>query len=440
MKTLISPFKIEWNFVKSGKKFFPVLLSGVLLFSCSDFESVPDNLMALEAQAKKSGLDPNDSGLTFAAALSQGLKNESLRKFVSQNIQEQFDGDLNFLYLTTKNKSLGGPNSKALTFEEALFGNQSNFRSVESNLEFDPLMQVALRGNDEQLIKFDEIDDDVPVLFISPSQDLKENPFVPMILSDGEVSTWDIRVVPDKPVLVVGQNERLVKVPKNPSARIANTDMCIQSATPYFSDGSNDYYFYTDYYCGGGSIGEGPGGGSGGGTSGCDRDLNSNWERIDRVRFTTMGWLNEASNWADGAPEVFFIVFTGSSQPNLAQVKKFIPKVDRSKWKDCSVFNCKTEWVFPSNLEIFNWVKLDYSQTITIQWYEYDPGDSETKQDVFKYKDPITGIEYTRTETVVTSDNDEYLGMTPVEYCNDATGTDAKMYTTGQIDFVLRID
>ncbi len=212
--------------------------------------------------------------------------------------------------------------------------------------------------------------------------------------------------------------------------------MCIQSATPYFSDGSNDYYFYTDYFCGGGSIGENPGGG----TSGCDRDQNSNWERLYRVKFTTIDELRNAEGWLDGEPEVYFIVFTGSSQSNLSQIKKAIPTVDRSKWNDCGVFTCTPEWVFPQNLEIFNWDKFSYSQIITFNWYEYDPGDSEIYEREFNYKDPITGITFKRTETIVTSNNDDDLLMTPVEYCDDATGADARSYTTGKVIFVLRID
>lgn len=97
------------------------------------------------------------------------------------------------------------------------------------------------------------------------------------------------------------------------------------------------------------------------------------------------------------------------------------------------------EWVFPQNLEIFHWDKLSYSQIITFNWYEY-PGDFETDEREFSYKDPITGITYTRTETIVTSNNDEDLLMTPVEYCDDATGADARSYTTGKVNFVLRID
>jgi hypothetical protein len=434
------PFEIEWDFVKKGKKLFPLVISGLLLFSCSDFESTPDDLVALEAQAEKSGLDPKEPGLIFAAALANGLKNENIRSFVFDKTQDQFDGDFNFLYFIEKDRTLGGPNSKSLTFAEAIFGEKSNFRSTESSLEFDPLMQVALRGNDNQLLSMVDLDPNTPVLYISPNQDLKTNPIVPVINSDGEVSEWDIRVVPNSPVLIIGLNERLIKVPKNPTARVTYEESCIQGSTPYFSDGLNDYYYYTDYFCGGGTIGEGPGGGSGGGTSSCDRDLNSNWERLDRVRFTTMDEMRNAESWVDGAPEVYFIVFTGSSQSNLSQIKKAIPEVDRSKWKDCGVFTCTPEWVFPQNLEIFNWDKLSYSQIITYNWFEYDPGDSETDSREVNYKDPITGLTFKRTETIVTSNNDVDLLMTPVEYCDDATGTDARSYTTGKVEFVLRIN
>lgn len=438
---LPSTFPAEMNFASRLKFSFRVFVIGLLLFSCSEIESVPGNPLELEAQAVKMGLDPKDPGLSFAAALSSGLKDKSVRKFVSDNIQDQFDGDLNFLYYTTKGKSLGGSIAKSITFEEALFGSQSNFRMTTSSLEFDPLMQVALRGSEEQLVDFTGIEENIPVLYLSPSQDLEADPFVPMITEGGALSTWDMRTVPDKPVLVISQNERLVKVPKNAGARIQNGDSCLQRATPYFSDGGNYYYFFTDAFCGGaGGIGGNPGEGSGGGSTGCDRDSNSNWDRIDRVKFITMKGLREAESWATGAPEVYFIVFTGSNQSNLAQIKKAIPEVDRSKWKDCSVFTCNTEWVFPEYLEIFNWDRQNYSQIITIQWYEYDPGDSETDEREVKYKDPNTGIEYTRTETVVTSNNDEDLLMTPVEYCEDATGTDAKLYTTGKLHFVLRIN
>ncbi len=394
----------------------------------------------MEKIAKKSNINLNEPGLNFAASLANGLKSENLRTFVYDKIQEQFDGDFNFLYYTEKTSPIGGPNSKSITFEEALFGNQNNFKVNNSNLDFDPLMQVALRGADEDLVAMNEVGEGIPVFYISPNQDLEENPIVPVFYASGEIGEWNIQNVPDNPVLVVSLNERLVKVSRGQNLKIALND-CIGESDPYFSDETDDYYFYDDYYCGSTSGGGGSGDTGGtGGNSGCDRDMNSNWDRIDRVRFITMKNLKDAEEWVHGAPEVYFIIFTGSSQSHLAQIRKSIPEVDRSKWKDCGIFSCNTEWVFPSNLEVFNWEKMAYSQIITIQWYERDPGDSETRQTEISYKDPITGITYTEKETVTISNNDEDLDMTFVEYCHDATGSDARVHTTGKIEFVLRVD
>jgi hypothetical protein len=416
----------------------------LVLVSCSESEDSPQQMKELERIAKKSQIDLNEPGLTFASALAAGLKDETLRSFVFDKTQEQFDGDFNFLYYTEKSTPVGGTNSKSVTFEEALFGDPNRFKISNTALDFDPLMQVALRGEEEDLFAIQSLGTDVPVFYISPDQDLDQNPIVPVFYPDGNVGEWDINQVPEDPVLIVGLNERLIKVERGANQRMA-LSTCLSASDPYFSDGMNDYYFIDDYMCGGtsgGGSGTGGSGGSGtGGSTGCDRDMNSNWDRIDRVRFTDMGWLSEATGWRDGAPEVYFIAFTGSKESHLAQVQKSMPLLDRSKWKDCGLFSgCKTEWVFPNNLEVFNWEKMAYSQTIAYYWYEYDGGGSKTTETELSFKDPITGITFTEKQTVTISNNDDYLGKTPVEYCNDATGTDAKMFTTGQIDFVLRVD
>ncbi len=106
--------------------------------------------------------------------------------------------------------------------------------------------------------------------------------------------------------MVISQNERLVKVPKNSNARIAVEEPCLQEATPYFSDGTNDYYFYTDSFCGGGGIGGIPGGGSGGGTIGCDRDSNTKSDHVNQIKFESMDAFDYAEPWIDGTPELYF--------------------------------------------------------------------------------------------------------------------------------------
>lgn len=429
------PFNPEWNVVKTGKRILPVFVSGLLLFSCSEMESVPDYQLALEAQAEKLGFDPSDPGLTFAAALSSGLRDESVRKFVSTNILDQFDGDLNFLYFTTKAQSLGGPNSKSITFEEALFGTQSNFRVKEASLQFDPLMQVALRGPEERLIDFSEIEEGIPVLYIAPDQDLESNPIVPMITENGTVSEYDIRIVPDEPVLIVSQNERLVKVPKNPTARIQSGDACLSSATPYFSDGLNDYYFYTDAYCGGGGLIDNP---PGVGTTGCDRDSNSKWDHVNRIKFATFNDLTTAERWQDGEPELYFIVFTGSNNANLQQIRKNVPIVARNNWKDCSIFQCYAAWV-ETDIELFHWEKSNYGEIITIRWFELDGGGTRTIKTGVSIPNGLGGSNnFEFTSTIALNDYD--LGTAVVEYCSKAAYNDFKTHSSSSILFGLRLD
>ncbi len=439
MLTLLPfPFRPVINFV-SIRKFSPrVLVIGLLLFSCSEIETAPDNPLDLEAQAVKMGLDPKDPGLSFAAALSSGLKEESVRKFVSENIQDQFDGDLNFLYYTTKGKSLGGSSAKSITFEEALFGSQSSFRMTESSLEFDPLMQIALRGPEELLVDFSEIEESIPVLYLSPSQDLEADPFVPMITKGGVLSNWDMRTVPDKPVLVISQNERLVKVPKNAGARIQNGDTCLRRATPYFSDGGNDYYFYTDYYCSGGEIGENQGGGTSGTSTGCDRDMDSKSDYVNQVKFATIDELFMAENWSNGKPEVYFIVFTGSSNPILHQIRKNVPIVARNKWKDCSIFQCNPEWVY-TDIELFHWEKSTYGEILKIRWFEFDGGGTKTVETAMSFPNTLggtTNVNYTTTVNL----NDYDLGYAVVEYCHKASFNDFKIHSSSSILFGLRLD
>ncbi|MFC3417404.1 hypothetical protein [Algoriphagus hitonicola] len=307
-------------------------------------------------------------------------------------------------------------------------------------MDFDPLMQVALRGADEDLNAMNEIGEDIPVLYISPNQDLEENPIVPVFYASGEIGEWDIQNVPDNPVLVVSMNERLVKVSRGQNLKIALND-CIGESDPYFSDETDDYYFYDDYYCGGTSGGGGSGDTGGtGGNSGCDRNLNNNPDKLDRAKFESMYWMRQAEEWLDGAPEVYYILFTGSSQANLAQLPpKALPVVDRSKWKDCGVFTCNPEWLYNINLEMFNWDLQLYGQAVTIRFYEYDPGDSETRSYSMSFKD-AAGNTQTLTQSTTVSNNDFDLFGSPVDYCDDVTGSDLKIYTTGRFQFGIKID
>jgi hypothetical protein len=278
---------------------------------------------------------------------------------------------------------------------------------------------------------------DVPVFYVSPDQDLEQNPTVPVFYPDGEVGEWDINQVPEEPVLVVGLNERLIKVERGANQRIA-LSTCLSASDPYFSDGMNDYYFYTDYYCDEQIAGT-PGGESGGGSStSCDRDLNTKDDHVNQIRFNTIDDLFKAEYWKDGEPELYFIVFTGASSPNLQQIRKNVPIVARHKWKDCSIFKCKPEWMY-TDIELFHWDRSKYGEDLTIRWFELDGGGSKTIKTSMSIPNGLGGTNNVEYSTTINS-KDYDLGTAVVNYCQKADYTDFKIHSSSSILFGLRLD
>jgi hypothetical protein len=88
---------------------------------------------------------------------------------------------------------------------------------------------------------------------------------------------------------------------------------------------------------------------------------------------------------------------------------------------------------------MFNWNPQLYGQAVTIRFFEYDSGDSETRSFSVSVKDAAGNTQNLSFSSTV-SNNDFDLFGTPIDYCDDVTGTDLKIYTTGRFNFGIRID
>ncbi|MGB3181758.1 MAG: hypothetical protein WBB45_10235, partial [Cyclobacteriaceae bacterium] len=202
-----------------------------------------------------------------------------------------------------------------------------------------------------------------------------------------------------------------------------------------------DYYYTTsDLYCGGQGGGYVPGGLDGGqGTENdCDRDGTQLYDHISRVKFINMKELNEAEDYFDGAPEIYFLVFTGSSQGHLQSLKKWIPKVDHSEWKDCPFLSdCYPEWHYP-DVEVMYWDKEEFGKTLKYQWFEHDDGDPIKFSTTYNSK-LEDGTTVTLSFETTISDKDHNLGHSFATFCEDATATNYKVYETGKLYFGLEL-
>jgi hypothetical protein len=222
---------------------------------------------------------------------------------------------------------------------------------------------------------------------------------------------------------------------------LAPDDGCLLNAEPVLITEDAYYYTTSDLNCGGtGGVPLQPGSVSGGQETQdhCDREGTTLYDHISRVKFVNMEELLKAESYFDGAPEIYFFVFTGSNNGHLQSFQKFIPTVDRSEWKDCPLLsNCYTEWHYP-DLEVMYWDKTEYGEILKYQWFEQDLGDPLKFTTTYNSK-LDDGSTVTLSFEVTISEKDFNLGHTIVNFCEDATATDYKVYETGKMFFALEL-
>lgn len=223
-------------------------------------------------------------------------------------------------------------------------------------------------------------------------------------------------------MIVISANERLIARPHG----------SILTSSPYFTTEEYDYYFidqpiYDD-------IPYEPSGT----TAHCERDDRMGKEEIVSFKFTSDRDLDAAESWLMGAPELFVRVFLIKPTGAIDPLDLTLSKVDRSKYKNCGLFSCKTT-ARSVNMEVVTWDFALYGTSMKYMWYEHDDGDPITVKTSFStsFKDDsgitttVGGeISYTITQ------KDHFITSAMVEYCDDADG-----YTYGvnsPAEFVVR--
>lgn len=431
--------------LKSYKAILALSLT-ILLLNC---QGTKDEVVKPEAALPEAEYSTQDAGYNLAQSLAVSLKSTEVRKFVKNKIDEHFDGDANFLFALEKDRPLSGTNSRSLTFSQILFGKgNANSRTLQK-LKDDPLLQIALRKA-PGVIKDWNPDSEQPIVVYLPygtDTDLVSS--LPAFDQQGNFFSFDVATLPTEPILVISHNERVKPVSRNVIEKLkserqngitAPDDGCLMDAEPVLITEEDYYYTTSDLYCGGQGGGYTPGGLDGGqGTqSDCDRDDTELYDHISRIKFINMEEFFNAEKYIDGAPEIYFFVFTGSSQAHLQSLRKNIPAVDRSEWKDCPILSsCYTEWHYP-DLEVMYWDKPEYGEILEYQFFEADNGDPiKFTTTINKKLDDGTTI--SNTLEVNISDNDYNLGSTHIRFCEDATQQEYKVYEPGSLYFALEL-
>ncbi|MFA0962812.1 DUF3103 family protein [Roseivirga sp. BDSF3-8] len=430
------------------KKITLAVLGVIIAFGCQEEFQEPATPNPLPAATYTT----QDRGYALAQALATAMASQELRHFVKQKIDQRFDGDANFLYALQEQQPVSeGEALRSLTFGQALFGKDQAGQRRARSLEAEPLLQIALRKPPGVTKDWDPAREHPVVVYLPYGTDARRVSTLPAFDSQGHYIDFQVDKLPTEPILVISHNERVRPVPRHhvdklrhqaAQGQLAPDDGCILTTDPILVTDDAYYYMTTDLNCGG-TGGYVPGGLDGGsGTNDtqddCDRDGSPLYDHISRVKFVNMKEFKAAENYLDGAPEVYFFVFTGSNQAHLQSFRKNIPLVDRSEWKDCPLLSdCYTEWHYP-DLEVMFWDKEEFGEILEYQWFEADNGDP-IKFTTTVNKELDDGTTLSSTLEVTVSDNDYNLGNALVYFCEDATQAAYKLNETGSLDFALEL-
>jgi len=140
--------------------------------------------------------------------------------------------------------------------------------------------------------------------------------------------------------------------------------------------------------------------------------------------------------WFNGGLEVHVEIRFGQANGGVSKLTKVFAGA-RGAWRECGFLwtNCKTIW-YNTNTEIVTWDKNVYGDAMHYVWYERDGGGTRTE--TIKWTSKIGSIPVEFTDSRVVNIEDDVLGESIVEYCDNTQGegytyqTDALFFKVGQ--------
>ena len=336
------------------------------------------------------------------------------------------------------------PSNKALRRAERF--DYEAVKAFVKNLDFDtdkmPLLQFAVPfyGEDwdsKEIIPVVAVTEDVIGNYTSGLN-------MTAYYEDGKTVILKSNKLPDFPVMVVSENERLVVVRNTTGAANGRVASC--PIEPQFQDVNYSYYAGDEYLSNCGSPIAGnppppPKPAPAPTSTSCARDKKSAsaLEEMRNIKFLSMDKLREAEGWFSGRIELRAIVldYVTAQSGDYAFSMLFYEK--REKFKTCGILpgSCRTDNYDPK-YDIFIWDRAAIGDRMMVRFYEDNKSsDSEITIEIpFQVKIKILGKETTvgpKIKAKIKLKN-KLLGDNYVYYCNAVS----KQYNNNWLTFQIR--
>ncbi len=389
----------------------------------------------------------DDIALDLAKKLAANINNPEMKAFLKKEVNTQFDGDFNFLFLNAANKPIG--NAQSTTFLNLLYNKGSNNARINNNdlinqIENEyPLLQIAIPKLVGASPETWDTESYTPLIAVVPTNYTEASGDNHILAFDAEGNEHyvDTKNEPDNLVIIISANERIQGFLKTTNARF---DLpCFEMyATPALE--TNNWVFYLkddvslyrfDDGCEPPGDDDPPGDDNPPPTGcGCDRDCKTTQEKLFKLKFRSIDKLRSVEDWIQGKVElVIFMVYT--TQSTAAYFEKNY-REKRKEFRTCRLWgNCQPIW---KNFNMtYTEFKTEYGDKIIVAMAEEDnvwPISVTETHEVF-VSSTIDGRLVTKSVGIPLSSNGyEYMGNVEIDYCEKANSP-GKLYSNNFVDF-----
>ena len=441
-----------------------LLLCFALITGC--FEEPPIPLTSFDVQSDMLVTQNDKLTAKIAPRLLNAFQYPEVREKAKELILEEFDGDYDLLFsyfadqeveiekhgvrerVSVRSLLQEKPDSNEHdVLRSGTFPSSKTMGLIDSVRKFYPLLQLSLPILEHMTPEDWNTEHDALPLAIIPNKIVNDQ--VPVIYPNGTQSTLSASEYPTSMVLILRNSERVIALPraKNSSfnANLELVDDCIGDV--FFQDEYSDYVLLDTYHdaqnvCTINSIpnNTNPPNEDDPTDPVCDRDMKNTKDElvgfqfngVDRIRRVVEGDDNDKS-WFSGHLEIHVDIILGTATGEINTLKKVFHGT-RTDFRKCGFLwtNCRTRW-FATEVEIVTWDKTIYGDRMRYSFIEYDGGES-TRKESYSFTTKINDIPVTISGEQEFQQNDDSLGNSLVEYC-DNTDDDGTEYDTGTLKF-----
>ena len=357
------------------------------------------------ASMSRSDVDLNRNLEKLAKSMARSLENPDMRRLVKGEVEKKFNGAPEVLYKQLMDRPVGGgPNFRQRLSqgyaEASNVGGTAASDAVDNAVSRIPRLHVAVPvGADEW-----DADAYTPLVAYVP-QGIDDNAVerIKAFDAEGNVHWLDGQTDPDRPVVVLGINERTDDEGNLIGGFYTPVRVNGQLILPLDPGGSTDAID-----CGGGCTGGGGGSGGGGGTTATKR-VSPHAEKLYRVKVPDdrEPWFRE--------PAEIRVQMNGVKSPSVDAHRGRIGDPGKN-WKTLDRF-------------LFYWNPKTLGDFIAVKWWEEDGG--PTVEWSRKIGGTVNGISFEETFKFTWKNDDDDMGAQAVNF-TDPLST---VYNTGWVSW-----